>query len=119
MLLRESSEQTGSIDVAAVTDPSLASGLLNGAHLTRLVGACVSGDHNALVDACEAAETVMSAVAVRDVLIVAAGFNGITRVADATAIPLDRSTAEATRELRAPVIDSFDYAAKAVRYNPG
>jgi hypothetical protein len=117
LLLRESGEQTGSIEVAAVTDSRLASGLRNGAHLTQLVGACVSGDQVALAAACEAAEAAMGAVAVRDVLIVAAGFNGITRVADATGIPLDPSTADATRELRAAVIDTFDYAAKTVRYD--
>jgi hypothetical protein len=90
----------------------------NGAHLNALVQACISGDRDALVDACATAEPAMGAAAIRDVLIVTAGFNGITRVADATGIPLDRSTAEATRELRAPVIDGFDYVAKAVRYDP-
>lgn len=118
MLLRESSEQPGSINVAAVTDSALESGMRHGAHLNILVQACISGDRNALVDACAIAEPAMGASAVRDVLIVAAGFNGITRVADATGIPLDRSTAEATRELRSQTIDSFDYAAKAVRYDP-
>ena len=116
MLLRESGDPSGDINVAAATDSRLESGLRNDAHLNQLVEACIAGDREALDDAWANAEIAMGAGAAGDVLIVAAGFNGITRVADATGIPLDRSTAEATRELRRQVIDSFDYAAKSARY---
>jgi len=119
LLLRESGEPARSIDVTAVTDSRVDPGLRNAPHLNRLVGACISGDQIELSDACTDAESDMGAAAVRDVLIDAAGFNGITRVADATGIPLDQSTMEATRELRRQVIDSFDYAAKGARYDPG
>ena len=53
-----------------------------------------------------------------DALTVAAGFNGITRVADATGIPLDPTTQEVTGSMRAETgIDAFDYAAKSARYD--
>ena len=48
-----------------------------------------------------------------DALVVASAFNGITRVADATGIPLDENTADTTVEMRDAVgLDAFDYAAK-------
>lgn len=46
--------------------------------------------------------------ATRDAILVASGFNGITRVADAIGIRLDTRTANASVELRAQVgIDDF------------
>jgi hypothetical protein len=52
-----------------------------------------------------------------DVLVVASAFNGITRVADATGIPLDENTSAATGELRASVgLDAFDYSHKTARF---
>lgn len=50
----------------------------------------------------------MGAEATRDAVRVAAGFNGITRVADAIGIRLDSRTADASVELRATIgIDAF------------
>jgi len=52
-----------------------------------------------------------------DTLVVASAFNGITRVADATGIPLDDSTMLATAQLRKDTgIEEFDYAKKSARY---
>ena len=52
-----------------------------------------------------------------DALVVASAFNGITRVADATGIPLDTNTAETTVDMRATVgLDAFDYGEKAARF---
>ncbi|NJN51958.1 MAG: hypothetical protein HC809_09485, partial [Gammaproteobacteria bacterium] len=67
-----------------------------GDHLNALVEALIKGDHDAIHDACSRAQPQMGEDAVRDTLIVAAAFNGITRVADATGIPLDPPTATAT-----------------------
>jgi hypothetical protein len=118
MLLRESSEPTEGIDVAAVMDRGRDSGLPNSVALTALTDACIARRWEELAAACAKAEAVMGADAVRDVLIVAAGFNGITRVADATGIPLDNSTAAATETLRRDfAIDRFDYAAKSARFD--
>ncbi len=59
----------------------------------------------------------MGEQAVVDALVVASAFNGITRVADATGIPLDDSTRGATVQLRQEAgIDEFDYAVKSERY---
>jgi len=59
----------------------------------------------------------LGAQACADVLTVAAAFNGITRVADATGIPLDHNTVDATAGMRSDVgIDAFDYQAKSRRY---
>jgi hypothetical protein len=117
LLLREGGEPTDRIDVAAVTDARLESGLRHGAHLNRIVEACIRRHDAELTSACTAAEHAMGRDAVRDTLIVAAGFNGITRVADATGIPLDPTTSDETRELRRHIIDGFDYSAKSARYD--
>jgi hypothetical protein len=118
MLLRASSEQSdAALNFDAVMDGSQAIGIPWGEQLNLLVEALISGDAKAVRAACAAAEADMGADAVRDALIVAAGFNGITRVADATGIPLDAPTDAATVALRARLgIDEFEYGAKDARY---
>ena len=55
----------------------------------------------------------MGAKAVSDAILVAAGFNGITRIADAIGIRLDAHTAQASTALRAETgIDRFAPARK-------
>lgn len=119
MLLRESSRRSGEqIDLSAVADPSRESGLTHAAHLNALVETCIGRRWDRIDAVCDEAERVMGADAVRDALIVAAGFNGITRVADATGIPLDPSTAANTAAFRRDFsVDAFDYAAKSARFD--
>ncbi len=63
-----------------------------------------------------ASENLGAQVAI-DAVTVAAGFNGITRVADATGIPLDESTAERTAAMRETTgIERFNYNEKTERY---
>lgn len=53
-----------------------------------------------------------------DALTVAAAFNGITKVADATGIPLDDSTAQRTAQMRQTTgINDYDYAVKSARWD--
>ena len=53
-----------------------------------------------------------------DALVVAAAFNGFTRVADATGVPLDPHTAEKTVEMRKQAdIHRFRYTEKSTRYD--
>ncbi len=118
MLLRASGEQTGDdVNLEAVIDGSGMPGIRWGRELNRIVEAVIARDAAALDESCSAAEPIMGDDAVRDALVVAAAFNGITRVADATGIPLDEPTAAATGALRSQLgIDAFDYDAKSQRY---
>ena len=53
-----------------------------------------------------------------DAIVVAAGFNGITRVADATGIPLDENTQQMTVDMRESTgIERFNYNEKSDRYD--
>lgn len=65
----------------------------------------------------QAAKT-LGAQQMTDALIVAAAFNGITRVADATGIPLDPHTAATTQQMREQTgIQRFSYLEKSARYD--
>ena len=65
----------------------------------------------------QAAKT-LGAQQMTDALVVAAAFNGITRVADATGIPLDPHTAATTAQMREQTgIQRFSYLEKSARYD--
>ena len=60
----------------------------------------------------------MSAQQVTDALVVASAFNGITRVADATGIPLTPIPQKQQSEMREQTgIQRFDYTEKSARYD--
>lgn len=119
MLLRASSEQEGlNYDLNAVTSLSRDPGVPHGEMLRRLAEAAIQGDWLGLAELRPHAEQVMGAQQVVDALTVAAAFNGITRVADATGIPLDDNTAQTTQDMRADTgITQFSYQAKSARYD--
>jgi hypothetical protein len=119
MLLRASSQRDGEpAELDSVTRESGASGVQHGDWLRALVEATVRGEWERLAAVRRAAALAIGAQQTVDVLTVAAAFNGITRVADATGIPLDESTAETTRALReAAGIERFAYAEKSARYD--
>lgn len=119
MLLRASGERDNqSYDLSAVTDDHGDSGVPHSDTIRALTEAAVGNRWDELEAARDAASAVMGEQAMVDVLTVAAGFNGITRVADATGIPLDDRARAATEEMRAAVgIDHFHYARKSERYD--
>lgn len=116
MLLGASSQQEGNtVDLRGVTDKGVVTGVEHEGALSDLVEALLDGDAD-LERARRRASAIMGEQKCADALTVACAFNGITRVADATGIPLDESTAAATVEMRAETaIDAFDYGNKSAR----
>ena len=118
MLLRASGERDNrDYALAAVTSDGLDSGVEHSRWLRTLTELTISGDWVELQSCLEEAQKEMGRQQAIDALVVAAAFNGITRVADATGIPLDENTADTTETMRASVgLNSFDYAEKSRRY---
>jgi hypothetical protein len=118
MLLRASGERTGTgHDVAAVTAATGDAGVRAGGWLRALTEAAIGAEWSRLAQLRPRAARAIGAQQVVDALTVAAAFNGITRVADATGIPLDAATRDATRDLLdATGIARFDYAETSARY---
>jgi len=118
LLLRASGEQEKrDYDLSAVTSESGDGGVTDGQWLRLLTEQTIRGDWTSLTQTRQQASRAIGSEQCVDVLTVAAAFNGITRVADATGIPLDHNTVDATASLRAGVgIDSFHYTAKSSRY---
>lgn len=119
MLLRASGERDNrAYDLSAVTDDRGDSGVPHSDVIRALTEAAVGNRWDELASLREAASRTLGEQAIVDVLTVAAGFNGITRVADATGIPLDERARAATEDMRAAVgIDRFHYARKSARYD--
>lgn len=118
MLLGASGKQENQeFNLNAVTDDEASSGLTHDRWLRALTEAAINRDWLTLAEIRPEAEADMGVQQVVDTLTVAAAFNGITRVADATGIPLDESTAQATQNMRqATGIEAFNYTSKSERY---
>ena len=118
MLLRASGEREGfAPQLHAVTAASGDGAVPAGDLLRELTETAIRSEWAALATARRRGHELLGAQATTDVLTVAAAFNGITRVADATGIPLDSSTAQATVALRADTgIAEFAYDRKSARY---
>ena len=110
MLLRGSSQQAGlntNLDVVTgrVTGDG---GVPDGDVLIPLAEALPRGDWQAVARSRNVIANRLGAQSAVDAVAIAAMFNGITRVADGTGIPLDPSTESLTGELRADTgIDAF------------
>ena len=119
MLLGTSSQaEANTVNLNSVTSHDIDPGVPHGDWLRRLTEATISSDWLALGEMRAAAERDMGTQEVVDVLTVAAAFNGITRVADATGIPLDKDVARDTEHLRDETgISEFDYGAKSQRFD--
>ncbi len=117
MLLRGSSEQDGvELDLGAVTRRTAGdAGVAHGALLLQLAEALPQADAQAMTRVRSQLRGALGDQGAVDAIAVAAMFNGITRVADATGIPLDDSTNELTAQMRAELgIDAFERRQSAV-----
>ena len=95
VLLRESSKKSGeAADLGIVTGRSDGDGgVPHGAFLLALAEAVARWQWDAVADLRREGIERLGAQETSDAILVAAGFNGITRVADATGIHLDAHTA--------------------------
>lgn len=83
-------------------------GVENGSLLIALAEAIVADDKPAMAEARRRIIEAMGVAALVDAAGVAAYFNGIDRIADATGTPLDPASAEDTADMRAALgIDRF------------
>ena len=113
--LRESSTKSGqAADLGVVTGRSEGDGgVPHGAFLLDLAGAVARWQWDAVAELREEGKALLGAQETSDAILVAAGFNGITRVADAIGIRLDARTDAASVELRPQIgIDAFAPASK-------
>ena len=82
--------------------------------LGRIAEAVFTGDEAVLSELRETSDKELSRQQLVDAFAVASGFNGITKVANATGLPLDDSTQEMTVEMRQSTgIDAYSEAAKS------
>ncbi|MEM7020261.1 MAG: hypothetical protein AAF512_23330 [Pseudomonadota bacterium] len=119
MLLRESSQAKGeAAELEIVTGLSEGDGnVLHGALLIQLTDAVRNWQVEDVHALSDALEPLLGAQGVVDAIGVASSFNGITRVADATGIPLDPNTESSTGELREVTqINAFAPASKWVAH---
>ena len=119
MLLRASGQpDQKDYDLNSVTDDHLDSGVDFGHWLRSLTEAAIQNRWDELATIRDQAGAAMGAQSMVDALVVASGFNGITRVADATGIPLDENTQQMTVDMRESTgIERFNYTEKSDRYD--
>ena len=119
MLLRVSGQSDQQdFDLNSVTDDHADSGVDFGHWLRSLTEATIQNRWDDLTTIRDQAGAAMGTQSMVDALVVASGFNGITRVADATGIPLDENTQQMTIDMRVSTgIERFNYAEKSDRYD--
>ena len=118
MLLRRSGiDSKEDFNLNAVMDTSQDSGIASNDTIAALVETFMAGEWDKLTDLRTEATKTLGLQQMTDCLTVACGFNGITRVANATGIPLDPPTEEMTKEMRQITqIDDFDEDIKLHKY---
>ena len=119
MLLSLSGDKTGKeYNLNAVNTPSGLAGVEDEHWLRLVTELTMTKDWEKLSHTREEASRIIGEQKVVDTLVVASAFNGITRVADATGIPLDNDTEKNTDQMRKDTgIQSFNYDEKSTRYN--
>jgi hypothetical protein len=101
-LLRESSQAKGeSCDLTLLTGGRGDGNIPHGDLLVAFADAVLGEDAGRLAEIQSAIRTTMGDAAFVDAAAVAATFNAIDRLADATGIPIEDANAESTAELRA------------------
>ena len=129
MLLRRSGEQenreydlnivTNEVDVAMPEDTTMPKNIAvpEERYLLELADAVFSGDSSLLTRVREAGRKLLGDQALVDAIGVASGFNGITKIANATGLPLDADTETSTVDMRQQTgIDDFGDAHKSELY---
>ena len=119
MLLSLSGDKTGNeYNLNAVNTPSGLAGVEDEHWIRLITELTMTKEWEQLSQTREEAAQIISEQKVVDTLVVASAFNGITRVADATGIPLDVDTEKNTAQMRTDTgIQSFNYDEKSARYN--
>ena len=117
-MLRAGGHHSGTeLDLSAITSglEAASTGVENGAILIAFADAVVANDKAALKRTRQQICDAMGKTAVVDAACVAAYFDGIDRIADATGTPVDPASAEATTELRATLgINEFNEIKRAL-----
>lgn len=118
-MLRVSSQSEGfDANLNAVTLDDVDSGILHSSLLRQLTEATIEMRWDDVASLRSEATSAIGSQSTVDALAVASGFNGITRVADATGIPIDSYEDDLGREIRSSIgIDEFHYSAKSSRYD--
>lgn len=115
MLLRRSgTRQQTSFNLGKLTDSSeLAIGITAESTLLALVEAVIAASPAAVQIACERAISDLGEKTTVEAIAVIAGFNGITKIANGTGLPLDPETHSSTQKLRAETaIDDYSESSK-------
>jgi len=119
MLLRRSGDKNNeTYNLNAITQVDEGEvGIPNEAFLLRVAEAVCAENLEALAAIRDEGRQVLGEQALVDAITVACGFNGITRVANATGIPLDQATEIETIQMRKEMkIDDFADSRKSVVY---
>ena len=117
-MLRASSQDEGfDANLKAVMNTEEDPGVPHADVLRRLAESTIQGRWDDLATHRQEAAVLVGNSRMVDALSVACGFNGITRVADATGIPIDYYEDELGQDIRSRIgIDSFQYTEKSARY---
>ena len=120
MLLRASGDRNNeSYNLDSVTSEGIAdAGVKNGAFLMELAAAVYAQDVDVLADIRTRGVKLLGERGLAEAMSIASGFNGITKVANGTGLPLDKSTADITGEMRTETgIDEYSEAFKSNKYD--
>ena len=119
MLLSLSGDKTGKeYNLNAVNTPSDLAGVEDEHWLRLVTELTMTQAWEKLSPTRKEAYRIIGKQKVVDTLVVASAFNGITRVADATGIPLDADTENNPAQRREDTgIQSFNYDEKSTRYD--